>query len=119
MNIIYIQFLKVIFKFESFELSNWMTKEPLEGNTIEINRGEAISIIGKISKEEQEKLGLRTNLAESYWQFLKSEDEFFNGVYEEQYMFNIQIPGEYKISAIYVIGNPQYYVIKEYTLIVK
>lgn len=107
------------FEFESFELSNWMTKEPLEGDTIEINRGEAIYIIGKISKEEQEKLGLRTNLAETYWQFLKSEDDFFNGVYEEQYMFNIQIPGEYKISAIYVIGNPQYYVIKEYTLIVK
>jgi hypothetical protein len=107
------------FKFESFELKDWRTKEPIIGDIIEINCGDSFLVIGEISKEEQEKLGLKTNLAESYRMFFKTEEEFFNGANYEQAIYDIQTPGEYKIAVIFVVGNPQYYVVKEYTLIVK
>ena len=51
--------------------------------------------------------------------FFKTEDEFFDGANYEQAIYDIQTPGEYKIAVIFVVGNPQYYVVKEYTLIVK
>lgn len=107
------------FKFESFQLNKWPNKEPFVSDTIEINRGESILLWAEISKEEQEKLGLRTNLADQYFEFVKLDDEFFNGVIETQNVNNIQIPGEYKIVVIYMIGNVQYYEIREYTIIVK
>ena len=107
------------FKFESFELKDWRTEEPIIGDIIEINCGDSFLVIGEISKEEQEKLGLKTNLAESYRMFFKTEDEFFDGANYGQAIYDIQTPGEYKIAVIFVVGNPQYYVVKEYTLIVK
>ena len=75
---------------------------------------------GEISEEEQEKLQLKTKDFDQYYEFVKDDNEFFNGFIETQSMFNIQIPGEYKISIIFVVGgNLQYYEIKEFTIIVK
>ena len=110
------------FKFESFQLTRWNNgkKEIFTGDVIEIERGEVINLYGEISEEEQEKLQLKTKDFDQYYEFVKDDNEFFNGFIETQSMFNIQIPGEYKISIIFVVGgNLQYYEIKEFTIIVK